>query len=848
MCSVFSIEVYAYREETHQALSEEALKKSDIALSPFLVTDFGFGAYTEVRLPSPENTNERNTIVGLIRDGAKFEDNSTRPINHFYNPVTNQGLPVGNASPDWTLEDVNDIPEQAYSYNDAMRFLYLALTSQTEEERELNWAKTFQTLGQVIHHVQDMAQPAHTRNDLHCDALPCLITLALYDPSWYEQYTNDHKADAYFKSLMTVNGYPIPRFDTAREFWTTRAGDTSIMDRRGMADYTNRNFVSKDTIFQLHGGAIVPHGEYPYPEPDVTPVTVNIADPGIKGAQGQAVCDSIRARSIIPFPDSACYMDFVSTPVNDAFTGSSSTNDRAATYSIFDKKLLDHNIDATYIREDGSIDTVDRSFTLNEFNFKAAHNYLIPRAVAYSAGLINHFFRSKIDMIPNPDGEGWLIKNLSNEDMQGTFTLFYNHVNPVDNQEKRDPVPGASWALTIAANSELVVGPYTVPEGLIYKTLVFNGRLGEEDNVVAGKISGAWSAPLAIGENIDFIPDVAMDSSGNVILIYGTYDQSADTVNVWSRRYTPSDGWGDAILIDNNNGIYRDYNALSMDIDGNALLVYSNFDSDNHIYSPRSQVYTPSTGWSGATAIASDTYRQYHYALSMDGSGNAIVVYRTYDFINGTYIHSLWSRHYTPATGWGNAMLIENLNNSHADHALSMDANGSALLVYCNYDSDTQADSLWSRHYTPAGGWSDPTLIDNRRSISLYHDALALNADGNAMLAYFMSDAGESSKAWIRRYTPSDGWDNGELLDSATPLIDVDSRGNVIALFKGADKTATVKHYTPSMGWGNVIRLSEFNQVPVLGYVEAIDVEFNGKAVVVWKDTDGILWSNFYTP
>ena len=29
-------------------------------------------------------------------------------------------------------------------------------------------------------------------------------------------------------------------------------------------------------------------------------------------------------------------------------------------------------------------------FTLNALNYDAAHNYLTPRAVAYSAGLINH--------------------------------------------------------------------------------------------------------------------------------------------------------------------------------------------------------------------------------------------------------------------------------------------------------------------------------------------------------------------------------------------------------------------------------------------------------------------------
>lgn len=548
---VLSFDVMAYREVTHQDLSQEALKISNIADDDELLSNLGLDSYSQLTLPSPSYTGKEKTIVDLVRDGAKFEDGGTRALSHFYNPITNQGLSAGNPSPDWAIEDNGDVShltagDQEYSYKEAMNYFHLALTSQTEEVRNQNWGELFQTLGQVIHHVQDMAQPDHARNDAHCDTPWCAL-IGQYEPSWYEEYTNNHKGDSYFTNLMSGNSYPIPSFPTAREYWTTRATDSAVVSRRGMADYTNRNFVSKDTIFQFHNGSIVTHSEFPNPVPNITPVTVSIADPNIKGAQGQAVCDNIKARSIIPFPPSACYMDFVSTPVNDAITGASGTNDRAATYSIFDKKLQDHNIDAIYIREDGSIDTIDRSFTLNEFNFKAAHNYLIPRAVAYSAGLINHFFRGKIDMIPNPNGEGWVIQNLSDEEMEGTFTLYYDYVDPADGVEKREEIPGAIWNLTITANTETVVGSYTIPAGLIRKVLVFTGSIGSENTITAKLIKEGWGVPILIASSQQQMskPRIGTDATGNVLVAWE--QQGNGQLNIWSNRYDVLTGSWDVL-------------------------------------------------------------------------------------------------------------------------------------------------------------------------------------------------------------------------------------------------------------------------------------------------------------
>src|SRR5690606_6807050 len=98
------------------------------------------------------------------------------PINDL--PINFLGLSLGLtiASPDWILESDGSIgrdhyadEEQKYSYSDARQYFYEALTDENNLSRSFSWGKTFRSLGQVIHHIQDMAQPQHVRNDAHID-------------------------------------------------------------------------------------------------------------------------------------------------------------------------------------------------------------------------------------------------------------------------------------------------------------------------------------------------------------------------------------------------------------------------------------------------------------------------------------------------------------------------------------------------------------------------------------------------------------------------------------------------------------------------------------------------------
>ena len=139
----------------------------------------------------------------------------------------------------------------------------------TENDRKKYWATTFRALGDVVHLVQDMAQPQHTRNDPHAGSQ--FDGSGASDPilghkSVYEAYIDARARNEVFTTLggvdpvttpyitvqpvpLTYDGYPvIPDFSEFLGFYTTRGTDTKdIFARRGMADYSNRGFFSAGT-------------------------------------------------------------------------------------------------------------------------------------------------------------------------------------------------------------------------------------------------------------------------------------------------------------------------------------------------------------------------------------------------------------------------------------------------------------------------------------------------------------------------------------------------------------------------------------------------------------------------
>ena len=493
LCLVYSGVVNAYKVETHESLSAAALMQSTLNDSTKnVLTNLGLNndinsSAQEFPAYGGDKDGQLLNVEELVKYGANFEDDGVRSVTHFFDPVNDRGLTfglkLGARSVDWALEDSeaigNFIGIQEYSYNDANQYLFLALTAQNKDERDQNWGRLFQSIGQVVHHIQDMAQPDHVRNDQHLEIpIPFTGIEVPIDPSWYESYSNLKFIDGITNVSLD---YQIPDFPAAREYWTTRAVDFDIENRRGMADFTNKNFVSKNTTFTINDGFFDSNSEYVLPIPHPAPITIVLSDPSLLGDTGTLLCDSMKASNpSLVFPAEGCSMDFVSTTINDSYTNTTSTNDRAATYSIFDKKLTQYGKVANVNYWSGTGAQVDRLFTLNKFNFDAAHNFLIPRAVAYSAGLINHFFSGEINLKYDNEVSSWVIENQSANEMEGEFLIYYE-----DELENRYWLNEINYSTsTYSAGgilqpfSQMSVEDFITPDSATKLIVVFKGRIG----------------------------------------------------------------------------------------------------------------------------------------------------------------------------------------------------------------------------------------------------------------------------------------------------------------------------------------------------------------------------------
>jgi hypothetical protein len=177
----------AYEVGTHEILSSRAAQDSVLKNAPETLHGLGLKSWNASET-FPNSKGQPRTITQLFQEGARFEDNNIRPANHFYNPLTEQGITGFKPSPEWALEDNGDIDGQESSYKNARQYLYDALTAKSPTDHDRNFGKMFETLGHVVHHLQDMAQPQHVRNDPHCDAYVCRI-VNRSNPGRYEKYT-----------------------------------------------------------------------------------------------------------------------------------------------------------------------------------------------------------------------------------------------------------------------------------------------------------------------------------------------------------------------------------------------------------------------------------------------------------------------------------------------------------------------------------------------------------------------------------------------------------------------------------------------------------------------------------
>lgn len=503
--------LFAYETPTHSDITRQAVQHTILVKDSSLLQDLGvkmaifdpaFPSLLPKNSESPQPDQTRyesaSSIEDIIAGGSVLEDASKNSINHFYDfqhggngmafALPFFSYQFGKASPDWILEldrSGNDLPDpkQSFSYVDALEYFYLALTSKTLEERNKSFGQMFRGLGHVIHHIQDMAQPQHVRNDQHCDKKANALCTPINNPSHYEKYTDAHRELIKF----SINENKIPDFPRARDYWDNAGG-------AGIAEYTANNFVSQGTNFELdrnHEPVASRAFLLPTTVPGSVTTGIRLQDLLIESHFSESEVQNVLEDLNCQQNEDLCEIEFISSPVFESRRVADSTpsiNYRASSISMLNDELHKRQIP---FWEDKTI------VTYNRFNFLAAYPYLIPHAIAYSAGLINHFFRGRIKITGTNTGVNnqaiITVENSSgtgNSFRAGKFELYYDATTGT-----RNPVAGLqvlAGSLPLPPGAEMQFG-FDVPHDINLEadkpyTLVFNalhGQVGVERGIAS---------------------------------------------------------------------------------------------------------------------------------------------------------------------------------------------------------------------------------------------------------------------------------------------------------------------------------------------------------------------------
>ena len=546
---IFSIQnLFALETETHEEINE--------FIGTNLVNGFLLNNYLSDELGFQDGVGETfvwyktQMVYRWLGKGGRREDLPSwylpyfRSVNHFHNPLA---LDIENAGfsgflGGWLLHGKSSIlwaqmpygqqsPGGYYSWEDVRNYFHAALIATDITERDMYFAATFRGLGQLMHLVQDLSVPEHTRDAVHI--LPAYEKWVLknvqFDSDNGEISVYDNQVGkpvpltppvhySYDKSVLMQESpfseAPLPiawLFDSNQ--YTGANPDITLRADIGLSEYTNANFVSKGTVFAER---------FPYPaETSVVVEEHEISHPQLT--------DPVLREY---------YMKVQDGDVGYRLSGVGYLYYYEETYYI-DGANFYHSIEFP---------------PMDRYVFEDYAKKLIPRAVGYSAGLLEYFFRGRMQVKAMPAFyEGSLfafrmtVKNdtPTEETMgDGFFSLLLRYTpigaNPDGSEDvfvRSYDVPYDEIRYGEEAKFQIQLQdliPIAETES-IDCMLVYGGQLGHEKNAVIAKAFSFFP-----GEKIKFAEDWDNGLTGHYPWYHSDESQNPDngiTINEVANGY-----------------------------------------------------------------------------------------------------------------------------------------------------------------------------------------------------------------------------------------------------------------------------------------------------------------------
>jgi len=393
-----------------------------------------------------------------------------------------------------------------YNWPAARDFEFQSLTAPSKAERDNYLGAMLLSLGHVMHLNQDMSSPDHVRNDEHAD-----ISKKAFEPFGNEQFS--HHSSWFTLPPNATLGYANWKqagFHTLKDFWdrnlytgnlgalrTVLNADASGSTKLGLAEFSNGNFLGEDASYAE--GVIANYDTvlhyFPFP----------------RRADMQVILDTKT------YGSAANYQRAYLRKVGDGVpVQHHSTMNYVTTMIYYDAGMISLNSATRPVIKDDAV--------LNDY-----HSILLPKAVEYSTGILDYFFRGIIDpciTISLDDDSEWVlnVQNNSGETWSGgAFTVLEEQSDGTRTQVLQSTLDNP---LVDGESMQLVLSD-APPSGTKALIIVYKGTIGLTDGNPSDLVD-AGSAIATTTMNLGSGPDWTQ-INWDTVVFYG-YQASGSAV------------------------------------------------------------------------------------------------------------------------------------------------------------------------------------------------------------------------------------------------------------------------------------------------------------------------------
>ncbi len=370
-----------------------------------------------------------------------------------------------------------------------------------------------------------------------------------------------------------------------------------------------------------------------------------------------------------------------------------------------------------------------------------------------------------------------------------------------------------------------------------------------------------WKHTSGLTDNISpdgqtaYSPQVAMDDSGNIVIVW--YQHDGSNWQIFKSEYRDGEWTHPASLSDSisPDGQHAYDPQVAMDSSGNTVIVWHQYDGGiTRIFKSeyRDGEWTHPTG--PDDNISPDGWHALLPQVAMNDSGSAVIVWRQYDGSND----QIFKSEYRGGEWTHPANLSDNISPDGGDAELprvAMDDLGNAVIVW--EQSDGSLDRIFKSEYRD-GTWTDPEGLDDYISLDAGGAELpqvAMDSSGNAVIAWLQSDGSRTQifkseyrgGEWTHPANPSDNISpDGQY--TFDPLVAMDDLGNAVIAWRQSDGSRDQIFNSEYRGgeWTHPANLSD-NISPDGWSAEfpQMAMDDSGNTVIVWDQPDGSKWQIF---